>query len=269
MRVLMLGGTTEASMLARMLAGDMRFDATLSLAGATRAPAASAIPVRTGGFGGVEGLSGWLRTQRVEALVDATHPFAVQISRNAAIAAARLEIPLLRIARPGWRAQEGDRWTLVRDAAQAAAALGSAPRRVLLTVGSKSLAPFRDMPAHAYVVRCIDAPDPLLMPPNAELLLARGPFSLHAELDLLAGRRIELLVTKNSGGAATAAKLQAARLRGVPVIMIERPSAGDTVPEMPDAARAMEWLRALHQDPFRKAMVSKAPLHDPATTTQT
>ena len=248
MRVLLLGGTTEASALAEMLARDPRFSATLSLAGVTRAPRLPAIACRIGGFGGVEGLIDWLRAERIEALVDATHPYAVQMSRHAGIAAARVGISRLRIDRPAWAAGPGDRWISVRDAEAAAAALGASPRRVLLTVGSKALRPFHHAPAHHYLVRCIDPPDPALLPPDAELLLARGPFTLDGEIALLAGRRIELLVSKNSGGTATAPKLQAARRLGLPVLMIERPAPAGDASATATAADAMRWLSALRHE---------------------
>ena len=241
MRVLLLGGTTEASALAAMLADDPGFSATLSLAGATRSPVLPATAYRIGSFGGVDGLAGWLRAERVEALVDATHPYAVQMSRHAAAAAANVGIPCLRIDRPAWTAQPGDRWTTVRDADAAAAALGAEPRRVLLTVGSKALLPF-GRTAHRYVIRCIDPPDPALLPPQAELLLARGPFTLDGETALLAERRIEVLVSKNSGGAATAPKLEAARRLGLPVLMIERPAPPGGASAAATAADAMRWL---------------------------
>ena len=245
MRVLLLGGTTEASALAGMLAGDAHFSATLSLAGVTRTPALPAIACRIGGFGGVDGLADWLRAERIEVLVDATHPYAVQMSRHAAVAAARAGIPRLRIDRPAWTAQPGDRWTAIADADAAAASLGLVPQRVLLTVGSKALLPFRQAPMHHYLVRCIDAPDPSLLPPRAELLLARGPFTLDAEVALLAERRVERLVSKNSGGAATAPKLEAARRLGVPVLMIDRPAAADDRCETAATATdAMRWLSA-------------------------
>ena len=243
MRVLLLGGTTEASLLAAMLADDAGFSATLSLAGATRSPVLPAIACRIGGFGGVEGLAGWLCAERIEALVDATHPYAVQMSRHAAAAAASVGIGCLRIDRPAWTAQPGDRWTGVRDADAAAAALGAEPRRVLLTVGSKALLPF-GRAAHRYVIRCIDPPDPVLLPPHAELLLARGPFTLDGEIALLAERRIEVLVSKNSGGAATAPKLEAARRLGLPVLMIGRPAPPGGTSEAATATDAMRWLSA-------------------------
>ncbi len=215
LRVLILGGTTEASALARALAGDARFDATMSLAGRTRAPVLPPIPCRIGGFGGAAGLAAYLRAERIGALVDATHPFAQQMTRNACAAAGLTGIPLLRINRPEWQQQQGDCWISVPDMAAAAQALGPAPRRVLLTIGQQDLAPFAAAPWHSYVVRSVDAPAPASLPPGAAVITARGPFTEPGERALLAERKIEVLVTKNSGGSATAAKLAAARALGL------------------------------------------------------
>ncbi len=242
MRVLLLGGTTEASELARRLADDLRYDVTLSLAGVTRNPVLPNVVCRIGGFGGVDGLCAWLRAARIAALIDATHPFATRISGNSARAAAIAGIPSLRIDRPEWTPQPGDRWTRVADAAQAAAWLGGTRQRVLLTVGSNSLAAF-NAPAHDYVVRCIDPPP--LLPPGAALLLARGPFTLDDERALLAERRITVLVSKNSGGAATAAKLLAARQLGMPVVMIDRPLASTAGARVDTTAAALAWLERI------------------------
>ena len=239
MRVLVLGGTSEATALAALLAEDPALSGTLSLAGVTRAPVLPRIAHRIGGFGGAGGLADWLRADRTGALVDATHPYALRISRHAALATAAVGIPLLRIERPAWTAQAGDRWVRVDTLEAAAAALGPAPRRVLLTVGSKGLAPFRQQGTHRYLVRCIDPPDPDRLPDGATLLLARGPFTLEGEMALLGEYRIERLVSKNSGGEATAPKLEAARRLGVTVVMIDRPAgtAGAT-----DVPGAMQWL---------------------------
>ena len=243
--MLLLGGTGEASRLAACLALDDRFEATLSLAGATQSPMLPAVACRIGGFGGADGLRAWLRTEGIEAVIDATHPYARRISANARLATAAAGVPLLRIERSPWGAQTGDRWTLVPNAEAAAAALGPAPLRVLLTVGGKSLAPFRAAPQHHYVIRCIDPPDPSLLPPHGELVLARGPFALAAEAELLASRQIACLVSKNSGGDATAAKLAACRNAGIAVVMIDRPEpisgASPTDP--------LAWLLALHRAP--------------------
>ncbi len=240
LRVLILGGTGEGMALASALRHDARFDPLYSLAGATRAPEPPGIEHRTGGFGGAAGLADWLRERGIEALVDATHPYALRISENAVAAASDTGIPLLRIGREAWVARPDDRWIAVDDAAGAAGALGEQPRQVLLTIGSKSLAPFRAATQHRYLVRCIDPPD--LLPPHATLLLARGPFSLADERALLARHGIDVLVTKNSGGDATAPKLQAAREAGLPVVMIRRPDRVCGAAQVPDAAAALEWL---------------------------
>lgn len=241
LRVLILGGTTEASALARAIAGDPRFAATLSLAGVTRSPLLPEIAVRIGGFGGVHGLAGWLRTHAVEAVVDATHPFAQQISRNAVAACDAAGVGRLRIERPAWRPVAGDRWTVVTDMTAAAAAIGPAPLRVLLTIGTKDLAPFRDHPRHDYLIRSVDPPPASLLPPRCRLISARGPFLLDDELALLTGCGIEMVVTKNSGGAATAPKLAAARRLGLPVVMVERPALPQKH-SVPDWQAALDWL---------------------------
>ncbi|KAA2211837.1 cobalt-precorrin-6A reductase [Pseudoroseomonas oryzae] len=244
MRVLLLGGTTEGSALARALGGDARFQATLSLAGATSTPRAQPLPTRIGGFGGVAGLAAYLRAERVDALVDATHPFAAQMTRNAAAAAALAGTRLLRLDRSPWPVQPGDRE--VDSMADAAAALGKAPRRVFLAVGRKELPPFRDMaPQHHYLIRSVDPPPPELLPPGAIVLSATGPFGLEAERALLRAHRIEALVAKNSGGAATGAKLDAARESGAAVILLRRPPPLAGLRTVPDVAAALGWLHAL------------------------
>lgn len=247
MRVLILGGTTEASALARALAGDGRFRPTLSLAGRTRAPTLPAIPARRGGFGGAAGLADYLRAERVDAVVDATHPFAAIISANAAEAARLAGVPRLAILRPEWAPQPGDRWNEAASMEAAAAALGAPPRRVFLTVGQQELAPFRDAPQHDYLIRSVEPPDPAALPPRARCIAARGPFLEPDERRLLLEAAIEVLVTKNSGGAATAPKLAAARALGIPVVMVARPPP----PPLPHAAGAAEALDWLHQAALR------------------
>lgn len=239
--MLILGGTTEASAIAAALADHPQMRPVLSLAGRTRAPVLPAVPARRGGFGGVDGLAAYLRAQDVAALIDATHPFAAQISRNARAAAHAANVPMVAVSRPPWAVQPGDRWTEVADMAAAVQALGAAPRRVFLTVGQQDLAPFSLAPWHRYLIRSVEPPDPALLPPMARCIAARGPFQEDAERALLHQEGIEVLVTKNSGGAATAPKLAAARALGVPVVVVARPAAlpGETVP---DAAGALAWL---------------------------
>ncbi|MEG6508913.1 cobalt-precorrin-6A reductase [Methyloligella sp. 2.7D] len=245
MRILILGGTTESARLAQRLAGDTRFAPTLSLAGRTAAPAAPPIAYRIGGFGGMGALRQWLRDEGIEAVIDATHPFAAQISKNAVAAAKAESVPLLSLLRPAWAPQQGDRWIEVADMDAAAAALGEAPRRVFLTIGRQEVAAFEAAPQHRYLIRSIEAPQPEDLPPNAELLLARGPFDEAAETALLRERSIDILVSKNSGGAATAPKLAAARSLNLPVVMVQRPEKPAGVHSVADAEAALAWLEAL------------------------
>lgn len=223
LRILILGGTAEASALAEALQSDARFAPILSLAGATHAPRLPKIEFRIGGFGGADGLVQYLEQHRIDVLVVATHPFARQIRANAVAAASALQLPLLILDRPLWRAQAGDQWQHVPDTGTAAAALGASPKRVWLTIGRKDLAAFAAHPHHWYLIRTIDPPPAEHLPPRAEFLSARGPFSEANEAALLQTRGIEVLITKDSGGTATEAKLAAARACRVPVILIDRP----------------------------------------------
>jgi len=250
LRVLILGGAGEAAELGRRLAGDERFAPMLSLAGRTRAPSLPPIPHRIGGFGGVEGLVRWLSDPGANLLICATHPFAEQMRRHAVEAARRTGIPLLMLERPAWQPAPGDCWVEVPDMAAAAEALGARPQRVLLTVGQKDLAPFAAAPHHHYVIRSIERPAIESLPPRVELISARGPFAEEEERALLQQHRIETLVTKNSGGEATAAKLAAARALGVSIVMVQRPPTpaldGVEVETAADAAGAVAWLEARH-----------------------
>lgn len=223
MRILLLGGSSEASGLARTLAGRADVEALISLAGVTRAPAPAPIPRRIGGFGGAEGLAAFLRSGRYDAIVDATHPFAARMSDNAARAATLVGIRHAIFSRPQWRPEPGDDWREVPDSEAAVAALGARPKRVLLAVGGARLGAFAAGPPHFYFVRSIDRPANADMPRSAEWIEGRPPFALADEIALLRGRGIETLVCKNSGGEATRAKLDAAREIGVPVVMLRRP----------------------------------------------
>jgi precorrin-6A/cobalt-precorrin-6A reductase len=247
MRVLILGGTTEAFALAQQLARDQRFAPTYSLAGRTAAPLTPNVPFRVGGFGGADGLAAWLAAEKIDVVVDATHPFAARISANAGLAAQRLRLPLLFVRRQAWRAETGDRWIDVADMDDAVTAPGTEPRRVFLAIGRTELGVFRRAPQHAYLVRAIDAPATDMLPPRTEVLLQRGPFELEDEIALLRSRAIDVLVSKNSGGDAAYAKIAAARALGLPVVMVRRPAlpAGEC---RPDVASALEWLHALLPD---------------------
>jgi precorrin-6A/cobalt-precorrin-6A reductase len=242
MNLLILGGTTEASELARALAGDARVRAKMSLAGRTQHPIKQPLPTRVGGFGGVEGLTAYLIERRIDVLVDATHPFAARITANAVAAARRAGTSLIVLLRPEWTPTVGDRWTQVDDMAEAATALGPVPRRVFLTVGQKDLLPFRAAPNHHYVLRSVDPPPADMLPPHAEFIAARGPFVEAEERRLLIERHIEVIVTKNSGGGATEAKLVAARNIGLPVVMVRRPPA----PKVPTMEGVADVLTCLH-----------------------
>jgi precorrin-6A/cobalt-precorrin-6A reductase len=242
LKLLLLGGTTEASRLAALLAERTDIAPLLSLAGRTRELAPSPIPRRIGGFGGVDGLIRFLQDEGIGAVIDATHPFAAQMSAHAVEACAALSLPLARLTRPPWAPDPGDRWQEVASAEAAAATLRDVPRRVFLTVGRLSLQAFATAPQHHYLVRTIDAPDGVALP-KATLIQARGPFSAEAEETLMRREGIEVLVTKNSGGGATAGKLIAARRLGLPVIMVARPEK-PVVQTFFAPEEAMVWLEA-------------------------
>ena len=239
--ILVLGGTADARQLAGKLA--TRNDVTLSLAGRTENPVAQGVPVRTGGFGGAEGLAAYLAGNQVDLLVDATHPYAAQISANAASAARLANIPAIALRRPAWEQQPGDRWTTVEDAAEAAALLGERPRKIFLALGRQELAPFEAAPQHAYLVRSVDPVEPPLAVPHATYILARGPFSEADDRALLEAHGIDAIVSKNSGGQATYGKIAAARALGIEVFLIRRPP----LPDMPSGTTVEEVLRLADQ----------------------
>lgn len=242
MRLLILGGTTEATRLAARLADRRDLTATLSYAGRTEVPAGQPIPVRIGGFGGAEGLARYLEENAIDLLIDATHPFAARISENAANAARTTNTPILVLTRKPWTRQDGDRWIEVANNVEAVTALGEPPRRVFLTIGRLGVGDFRTAPQHHYLIRTIDAPAPADMPPDHRLILARGTFAFDDEVALMRAEQIDLLVTKNSGGDATYAKISAARALRIPVIMVTPPRRPD-VPEVytvDDCMRAIE-----------------------------
>lgn len=238
--MLVLGGTGEARRLASALV-DEGIDVVSSLAGRVAAPLLPAGEVRTGGFGGVDGLAAWLRANPVAAVVDATHPFAATMSASAAAAAARTGIPLLRLQRPGWAPGAGDDWRWVDSLEQAAAAVAGFGS-VFLTTGRQSLAAFAGLGARC-LVRSVDPPEPPL-PERTVVVLARGPFTVDDELALMREHAVEVVVTKDSGGAMTAAKLAAARALGIPVVLVRRPPAPAGVPQVPTVEDALAWVRA-------------------------
>jgi len=240
--VLILGGTAEA----RALAADLTAAGVAvvsSLAGRVARPRLPVGEVRVGGFGGPEALATWLREHGITAVVDATHPFAERISASAAHAGAAAGLPLLRLERPGWTARDGDDWHWVDCLDQAAAATARLGTRALLTTGRQGLAAFAHDAERWYLIRCVDPPETAL-PERHELLLDRGPYTLDGELALIDTHRIDLVVTKDSGGPLTQAKLQAARTRGLPVVIVRRPPRG-AAESVSTVAEAVVWVQAL------------------------
>ena len=227
MRILILGGTTEARRLAERLAARADLAVTLSLAGRTRAPVPHPVPVRVGGFGGAQGLADYLREERIDALIDATHPYAAQISVNAMRAAELAGTRLLALRRPAWTPVAGDCWIEVADTKEAAQVLGTTPRRVFLALGRNEIAPFTGAPHHHYLVRSVDPAE--LAVPHADYIRARGPFSEAADHALLVEHRIDVVVSKNSGGDAAYGKIAAARALGLAVVMLRRPALPDVL----------------------------------------
>ncbi|MGA8170453.1 MAG: cobalt-precorrin-6A reductase [Methylocystis sp.] len=243
-RVLVLGGTSEARQLAARLAREPRIDATMSLAGRTAAPLANELPTRVGGFGGVDGLMRYMTNERIERVLDATHPFAERISANARAACRALGVPLAVFSRPPWRAHAGDHWIDVADNESAATELGEGMmRRVFLTIGRQGVGAFRAAAQHDYLIRCIEPPDPRDLPPRSAVVLARGPFEIEDEIALMREHGIDVVVTKNSGGVLTYAKIAAARALRLQVIVIARP-AHDAVLPLADLDAAMAFLGA-------------------------
>jgi precorrin-6A/cobalt-precorrin-6A reductase len=239
--ILILGGTAEARQLAGRLSHRRDLAITLSLAGRTAAPAEQPVPVRSGGFGGPEGLAAYLKAQRIDVLIDATHPYAAIMSAHAAEAATRSNIRLLALRRQPWTAVTGDRWVEVDSIGDAVLALGPAPRRAFLTVGRRDIAAFAAAPQHSYLIRSVDPIDPPLRVPHATYVTARGPFSEADDRELMTKHQIDVVVAKNSGGEATYGKIAAARSLGIAVVMLRRPvlPAIDAVETVQDA---VAWL---------------------------
>lgn len=241
MRVLLLGGTTEASLIGRELAA-AGIAAVFSYAGRTATPVEQPLPTRVGGFGGVDGLAEYLRHEEITHVIDATHPFAGQMSRNAVDACAKAKTPLIAYLREPWVEGPGDKWQRVATLADAAAALPDHPARIFLAIGRQHLAPFAAQPRHFYLLRLVDAP--VAMPlPEAEIVQARGPFTIEGDLALLRDHRITHIVARNAGGEGAKAKLDAARMLGLPVIMIDRPD----LPARRTAQNVGEIMRWLTQ----------------------
>ncbi|MDP2015701.1 cobalt-precorrin-6A reductase [Hydrogenophaga sp.] len=240
-RVLLLGGTTEASDMAQALAR-AGVPAVFSYAGRTEAPLEQPLPTRVGGFGGVPGLCSYLVAERITHVIDATHPFAAQMSQHALQACGELGLPLLALERPPWQAQSGDRWQHVPDLAAALAALPSHPARVFLAIGRQHVQAFLDADLHWYLLRLVD-PGFDVPTTRGAVVIDRGPFTLENDLALLRQHRISHVVAKNAGGVGAAAKLAAARELGYPVILVNRPALPHRH-TVGTVQQAMQWLGA-------------------------
>ncbi len=242
MPILILGGTGEARALAEALVHEGR-DVLSSLAGRVQRPRLPAGPVRIGGFGGAAGLAAFLTAEGVTAVIDATHPFAATITANAAVATAETGIPRLVLRRPRWSLDP--HWLAAPDIATAAAIVRDWPgRTVFLTTGRRDLGVFADDVCHRFLIRTVDPPDGPV-PPDMTLVLDRGPYSVAGELALIQEHQVGLLVSKNSGGRMTAAKLAAARLANIPMIMVQRPPVPDGSDEVATVEEAVRWLGQL------------------------
>ncbi|MBY0288723.1 MAG: cobalt-precorrin-6A reductase [Mycobacteriaceae bacterium] len=238
MRILLLGGTSEARALAaRLHPGD---EVISSLAGRVPDPALPVGEVRIGGFGGVDGLRNWLGENVVDAVVDATHPFAATITANAAAACAALGVPHLLLARPAW--PPGNAIMVASDVQAAKVVADQGFSRVLLTTGRTGTGAFKDVNAW-FLIRAVTAPDADALPAHHQILLSRGPYRYEGELELLREHRIDALVTKNSGGAMTRPKLDAAAALSIPVVMVERPALPPCVRTVTTVDDAVAWVR--------------------------
>jgi len=240
MRALILGGTGDANQLADALVR-ARIDAIYSYAGRTQLPLRHALPTRIGGFGGAEGLTNYIHAERITHVVDATHPFAAEMSHHAVDACATTGIPLLALERIPWTRAAGDRWIEVANIAAAVAALPEERTRVFLAIGRQHVAPFATKPQHAYTLRLVDAPDGASPLPGAEVIVSRGPFTLEADRELILTRSIEWLVARNSGGTGARPKIDAARELGLPVIMIARPAKPERK-QVESIKEVLAWL---------------------------
>jgi precorrin-6A/cobalt-precorrin-6A reductase len=240
-RVLILGGTGDAAELARRAAELPSLEVITALAGRTHQPVMPTENTRIGGFGGVAGLKDYLREQQIDGLVDATHPFAAQISFNASRAATAVGIPHLRLIRPAWQQTESDRWLNVESYEAAAQALPGLAQRVFLTIGRQKLPIFAHLTDLWFLMRMVDPPRPDTLVPPGRLLLKRGSFLLEEERSLLQQYEIGAIVSKNSGGDTTYAKIIAARELAIPVVMVQRPLVSSEE-QRADVESALQWL---------------------------
>lgn len=215
-------------------------DAVYSYGGRTRTPADQPLPTRSGGFGGASGLADYIRRERITHVIDATHPFAAEMSRNAIEACRETGTPLIALERAPWTKAQGDNWIEVADVTAAVAALPEPPTKVFLAIGRQHIASFANRPQHAYTLRFVDPPETPL-PFAADMIVSRGPFTLDGELEMMRARDIGWIVARNSGGGGARAKIDAARLLGLPVIMISRPQLPER-PRVESVAEVMQWL---------------------------
>jgi len=238
-RALVLGGTADARLLAAEIAR-AGIDAVYSYGGRTRAPADQPLPTRIGGFGGVSGLASYIRREGITHVIDATHPFAAEMSRNAVAACAETGTPVLALERAPWDKMPGDNWIEVADVNAALAALPDSPAKVFLAIGRQHIAPFAAKPQHAYTLRFVDPPEAPL-PFAADVIVSRGPFTLQSELEMMHARGIARIVARNSGGDGARAKIDAARMLELPVIMISRPELPERQ-KVESVAEVIHWL---------------------------
>jgi precorrin-6A/cobalt-precorrin-6A reductase len=238
-RALILGGTHDASLLAAALER-ANVDAIYSYGGRTRAPAEQPLPTRIGGFGGAHGLADFICREAITHVIDATHPFAAGMSRNAVAACTDTNTPLLALERAPWTRATGDNWIEVLDVTAAVAALPENAARVFLAIGRQHIAQFGAKPQHAYTLRFVDPPEAAL-PFAADVIVSRGPFSLDGELETMRARGIQWIVARNSGGDGARAKIDAARQLGLPVVMISRPQLPGRA-RVESVAEVLQWL---------------------------
>ena len=239
-KTLILGGSTLATALASEMAAAGR-PAVLSYAGRTESPLAQPVPTRTGGFGGVGGLVTFLNENSITSVIDATHPFAVQMSTHAIEAANIAGVNLLALEPDPWAAAPGDKWACVADIEAAAVALADVAQRIFLAIGRLNLASFASQPQHHYLLRLVDRPKIPLPLPKTTVIVERGPFTLEEDVALMKTHEIDLVVAKNAGGEGARAKIDAARSLKLPVIMIERPAIAERR-VVSTVSEAMHWL---------------------------
>jgi precorrin-6A/cobalt-precorrin-6A reductase len=240
MRALILGGTSDANRLADAIAR-ARIEAIYSYAGRTQHPVVHPLPMRAGGFGGVSGLIEFIKAEQITHVIDATHPFAAEMSRHAIAACATLDLPLIALERATWRQVTGDRWIEVEDIDAAVDALPGPRAHVFLAIGRQHLQPFAAKPQHAYTLRFVDFPDGPLPLPDTEIIVSRGPFTFQGDLELMRTRNIAWVVARNAGGAGARAKIDAARELGLPVVMIARPGMPER-PRVESVEEVLAWL---------------------------